>query len=99
MSLFSSPQENAANGPETWEVRRSGRVWQVVTKSGTVIEHAVSTRRGALELKESGMYVRMYEQERRWYAGETPTGQRSYSECLADRARMEERRSAKAMAP
>lgn len=80
MSVFSGPNEHAANPPETWRVIKVGeRAWRVVTTGGTVLEYA-TTRKRAHELIESGHMRRLYDRETRWYAGESIPGWKPYAE-------------------
>lgn len=91
MSLFSGPAEHAANPPESWTVSRAGRAsWHLRTAAGVTLGR-YETRRAAEADKVSGFYVRLYEQESRWYAGEQVAGWRPYTDILADRARREAR--------
>ena len=75
MSIFSSPEEHAANPPETWVVGRTPRTtylpWRLTTKNGTVLETSIRTKREAEALKVSGFWFNLYQLESRWYAGET----------------------------
>lgn len=91
MSYYSSPEELAANPPESWRVvKRTERLWDLLIDSSH--DHPAetfTTRRAALaERNDANSYTRrMVEQERRWMAGETPRGWKSYAECLAERER------------
>lgn len=78
--MLFSPDEHAANGPETWQVVKAGeRVWHLRTRDGATLEYNIPTKREAEALKTDGHLVRLYEQERRWYAGEHVAGWRPYS--------------------
>ena len=95
MSVYSGPDEHAANPPETWEVvKRGDRNWHVVDRQGTVLERA-TTRREAERLKAEGSVVRLYDRETRWYAGETIPGWKSWADCKAEREAIEARRAAR----
>ena len=84
MSMFSGPTEHADNPPETWEVRKAGdRLWEVVTKDGIVITTR-ATRTHAKQATTEGTYVEQYARDGRWYAGETPTGWKSWEQCRAE---------------
>ena len=92
MSLFSGPEEHAANPPASWTVAKAGReCWQLRTAAGVHLGGRYTTRRAAEADKVSGFYVRLYEQERRWYAGEPVAGWRPYSDIQAERVRREAR--------
>lgn len=79
MALFATPAEHAANPPETWKaVKRLERKWHLTTADGTVLD-GFTTRGDALEATLSGPLVRLYEQERRWYAGEPVAGWKPYA--------------------
>lgn len=72
--MFTTPEQHAANPPETWQViRRSKRSWATVTQNGDVIEYH-ERKKDAEESLTSGPMHRLYQQEKRWYAGDTPTG-------------------------
>lgn len=92
MSLFAGPEQHAANPPATWQAVKSGRAWAVATADGKILEHSHRTKRDALEAVSSGWAARQWDKEARWYAGETPAGQRSYAECQADDRRREARK-------
>jgi hypothetical protein len=77
MSLFSA-EMHADNPPETWQVVKVlPRVWQLQTKDGDVLE-SFSKASAAEEAKHSGFYVKLYDQESRWYAGEQIPGWQQY---------------------
>ena len=77
MSLFSSPAEHAANPPSTWRVVKHGNKWALRTASGDTIGY-YETKKAAEEDKRSGPYVRLYNDETRWYAGEPVPGWKPY---------------------
>jgi hypothetical protein len=88
MTLFSNPTEHAANPPETWAVVKvRDRSWQLQTKDGSVLSTAKTKREATADADRDSFYVRLYEADRRWYAGETPPGMRSWLECLAEQER------------
>lgn len=92
MSMFNGPAEHAANPPATWTVVKHGRSWNVTTADGTVIVPSRPSKAAALEDTRTGMYVKMYDELTRWYAGETKPGHKSYAETVAERQRLEARR-------
>jgi hypothetical protein len=83
MSLFRDPIEHAANPPATWRVERSGYVWRVTTKDGTVLSTGDRTKTRAIERCERGFFVTLYAKEARWYAGEQVSGWKPYREVTA----------------
>ncbi len=91
MSHYSSPEELAANPPESWRViKRGERSWGLHIDPS--YEHPVetfTTKREALEARDNPTsYIRRaVESERLWYEGVTPAGHNSYAECLAKRAK------------
>ena len=87
MSLFSSPEEHAANPPQTWVITKTcDRLWALKTASGDTID-AYRTKRQAVAAR-AGLWQTFYDREGRWYAGETPTGHRSWADCKAERDRI-----------
>lgn len=95
MSYYADPEALAANPPETWRVERwsDGHCvrWDLFIDGGERPLERLKTRREALaERNDPQSYTRrMVEQERLWYAGVTPTGWKTYAECLAERERNE----------
>jgi hypothetical protein len=80
MSLFSGPEEHAANPPSSWQVVKAGpRLWHLTTRDGGVLK-SEQTKTAAEAERESGFYVNLYEKERRWYAGEPVPGWKPYKE-------------------
>jgi hypothetical protein len=66
VSLFSGPEEHAANPPSTWQVVKAGdRVWQLRSKEGVVFE-TFKTRKAAVEAKTDSWLTRQYEKDGRW---------------------------------
>ena len=87
MTLFSGPEEHAANPPETWEAVKAGeRCWHLRTKDGGTLDY-FTTKREALKARDDGFAARLYEQERRWYAGESIPNWRPWVDVRADRER------------
>lgn len=97
MSYYSSPEELAANPPETWRIeKRAERSWGLFI--GANDEHPLQTfptRRAALEERDNpdSRTRRAIEKDRRWYAGETPAGWKSWEECKAEREALERRQA------
>lgn len=91
MSHYNSPEELAANPPETWRVSKRGeRSWGLhIDTSYDHPAETFTTQRDALaERDDPNSRLRtLVEQERRWYEGETVAGWKSYEECLAERER------------
>jgi len=86
MALFGTPERHAANPPDTWKVTLlAPRRWDLQTSDGRTID-SFTTKKAAETAKVEGFLVRLYGDEGRWFAGETPAGQRSYAECRAERA-------------
>ena len=83
MSLFSGPEEHAANPPETWEVVKvaEGR-WTLRPAGADYYFETYPTRRAAVEDTQSGPYVRLYRQEADWYAGKPVAGWKPYRELV-----------------
>ena len=82
--MLFSKDEHSANAPETWVAVKLGRTWQLRTQDGGVLEYRIPTKRQAEALKHSGHLVHLYEQERRWYAGEQVAGWRPYAATAAE---------------
>lgn len=98
MVMFSSPEEHAANPPSSWlVVKVADRCWHLTTKDGVVLEYGSRGRgKAATEaLKAGGHSFRHYEDERRWYAGETVQNWRPYAEIKAEREARELAKEAK----
>jgi hypothetical protein len=81
MALFATPQEHAANPPETWVVvKRGPRSWALTLNGDTTaVLDRFETKRAAEQARTEGFLVRLYRQEARWYAGEPVPGWRPYS--------------------
>ena len=84
MSLYANPREHAANPPETWRVVPrhpdvTGR-WNIVDAQGAILEPARTKREALARIADRTCpSARLWEQERRWYAGETIPGWRPYA--------------------
>lgn len=88
MSLFPNPETHASNPPDSWQVHKlAERNWALTTQSGDRLETGLRTRREAEELRSTGFYVSLYNDESRWYAG-LPTSRpwRPYADVLAEQA-------------
>lgn len=96
MSLFSGPDEHAANPPESWQVVKAGdRSWHVRTADGATLDRA-TTRRAADELTRSGHVFTLWHDERRWYAGESVRGWKPWAVCRAEQERTAAAQAARA---
>lgn len=74
MSLFADPAEHADNPPETWTVVRvADRCYRLCTKDGATLGSSYQRKRDAEQDRHEGFYVNLYEDERRWYAGQPVT--------------------------
>lgn len=102
MSLFSGPEEHAANPPETWQVARvqvgnHRPTWYLATADGGHLSSAHETRKAAESELSAGFYFDLWHREGRWYAGETPPGHRSWAECKAEQERTHARNVARSL--
>lgn len=88
MSLFTSPEEHAANGPETWVVVKSVRHWRLETADGGVLE-TFPTKKAAEAGRVEGRIADLYDRESRWYAGEEIPSWKPWTQILAERERHE----------
>lgn len=96
MVMFRSPEEHAANPPETWVVRKSAdRVWRLTTKDGVDLSASFARKKDAEDAKTTGFEARLYADETRWYAGEQVNGWKTYQQCLDERAATIARRAAR----
>lgn len=77
MSLFSSPIEHAANPPDTWQVHKVGRSWDLRTAGGVTLG-SFERRRDAEAGRTEGFYANLYAKETRWYAGGQVDGWKPY---------------------
>jgi hypothetical protein len=70
----------------TWKVVRAGtRHWTHATAAGVVIGGRYDRKRDAEAALFTSSYARLWDQERRWYAGEPIDNWRPYAELLAER--------------
>ena len=86
MSLFPGPEQHAANPPTTWTVERAGRRWSLRVAGFELSRY--DTRGAAEAARTSGQWAELYENERRWYAGELIPHWKPYAECTAEAARL-----------
>lgn len=85
-AALTNQQRHDAFPPSTWTVAKAAeRLWKLVTPDGVVITYT-KTKREALAECEDGFFVRHWEKERRWYAGEHVQGWKPYAAVLAERA-------------
>lgn len=97
MGYYASPEALAANPPETWRVERvqsgSRAVWRLYIDDSENYVQQFDTKTFALRERDNAdsFTRRAVEQERLWYAGTTPSGWKTYSECLAERERIAQR--------
>jgi hypothetical protein len=79
--MLFSPQDHPLNPPSSWDVRKAdtghGVTWYLVDAYGNVMDR-YKTRKAAEADKVSGPLVKLYDQERRWYAGEAVAGWKPY---------------------
>jgi hypothetical protein len=89
MSLFTSPEEHAANPPETWRVVKLAQrgAWSLTTANGWPLDR-YTTKREALAARDDGFYVRLYRDEARWYAGENVPNWKPWETVKAERERL-----------
>lgn len=86
MSLFADPLTHEANPPATWQVvKLAERLWVLTTAGGIGTLDLFTTKRAAIEAKRSGHLVNLYNDEARWYVGESVRGWKPYAQCLAPR--------------
>jgi hypothetical protein len=87
MSLFSGPEEHAANPPATWTVDKptDQRLWYLM--AGDVNIDTFPTKRAAEAAKVSGWLVELYDKEARWYAGEVIKHWKPYADVVAENAK------------
>lgn len=86
MSLFFY-DDHADNPPETWRVVKvADRLWHLESKEGACLD-SFKTKREAEINRTMGWAVRLYEQERRWYAGESVPSWKPFTEDVIDRQR------------
>ena len=85
--MLFGPDDHAKNGPETWNVVKAAPGhWHLVAASGAVLDY-FETRREAVAAITSGTIRRLYDDETRWFAGESVRGWRPWAEMHADQLR------------
>lgn len=91
MSLFATPELHAANPPESWEIRRIARgrsvTYCIIIQAGGNPVDTFGTRRDAESTVSNpdSWLRRMYEKERRWYAGESIPGWEPFDRAAHER--------------
>lgn len=98
--MFKNPEEHAANPPETWKVEKGAeRLWHLKTKDGGVLD-SFPTKTQAEQNRTTGFSAKLYEDERKWYAGEKRPGYKTWEQVKGEqeslKAAQERRRSQKA---
>lgn len=79
MVMFRSPEEHAANPPETWHAFKAGtKAWYLLAGNGVVLDYSTRTKRACEALIERGHVRSLYDREARWYAGEPVSGWKPY---------------------
>ncbi|WP_217181594.1 hypothetical protein [Streptomyces sp. AC495_CC817] len=96
MTLYATPEEHAANPPETWTVRKLyERRWVLVIDPTQPVDYQGSyetKRRAEAERDDPQSWTRrLYDDETRWYAGEQVRGWKPWAEVEARRDRIRER--------
>lgn len=85
MALHLTPADHAADPPAAWQVVKAAeRCWHLDSSRGGTID-TFTTRKAAEAARTGGHAARLYEQEGRWFAGQTPAGWRPYAEVAAER--------------
>ncbi len=86
-----TPEEHAANPPETWEVVKAAeRCWHLRRRGDEYPMQSFKTKHEAEQAKVSGHHVRLYNDEARWMAGETVHPWKPYAQVVAERQRQQE---------
>lgn len=94
MALFLTPEDHAANPPETWKVvKMADRFWALQVSSGGTL-NTFPTKAKAEADRVDGPLVKLYNDEGRWMAGEQVNGWRPYAELAGSMRTAAERRSA-----
>lgn len=92
MPVFPSPEVHAANPPDTWIVQKHGRRYELATSAGEPLDYSFERKSDAEQARTTGRAAKLYEQETRWYAGESIPNWRPYSEVKAEQEKTEARR-------
>lgn len=99
MALHSTPEDHDANPPETWEVVKAGeRLWHLRQRGAEYPFDSFTTKKAAEAARTNGSAARLYHEEGRWFAGETPPGWKSWAQVRAEREAREARLAEKARA-
>lgn len=78
--MLFTPDDHADNSPATWRVTKAAeRLWYLVAKDGGVLK-SFKTKRQAVQEKQAGFLVDLYDKEGRWYRGEHIPGWRPFGE-------------------
>lgn len=80
MALHLTPEDHDNDPPNGWTVRKSGRKWQLISRSGGVLD-TFDTKSKAENAKTSGFIFSLYQKEGRWFKGESIPGWKPYSAC------------------
>jgi hypothetical protein len=97
MSLHTSPAQHDANPPSTWHAVKVGeRAWELRDGDGHTLDRGFRTRADAEAAIARGWARNTYEEEGRWYAGDTPPHMRPWAEVDAERVRWEEKHGMRA---
>lgn len=91
--MFSGPEEHAANGPDTWAIEKDKAAnarnrWAVLDASGRTLD-SYATKRDATQSRTDGVLRTAYDDDTRWYAGETLPGRRDHAAIIAEAAEAE----------
>ena len=93
MALHSTPEQHAANPPESWRVVREkdqngSRVWWhlYIDQETDHPLQSYSVKREAIAALTSGFYFDLYQKEGRWFAGEKIGSWKSYAETLEEQS-------------
>ena len=79
MSVYSTPEQHAANPPESWVVVKvADHKWELRDAQGTRL-HYGTTKKECEAAREVGFIRNLYDAETRWYAGESVRGWKSYA--------------------
>jgi hypothetical protein len=79
MALHLTRAEHDADPPSGWTVHKHGRRWQLRNRNGGVLD-TFDTKAKAEAAKVTGFLVTLYQNEGRWFNGETVPGWKPYVE-------------------
>lgn len=77
MAMHRTPADHDADPPSGWTVRKHGRKFALCNKDGHPMQYC-TTRREAEALKTSGFYFNLYNDEGRWFCGESVRNWKQY---------------------